>query len=272
MLKHKWPMILSLLTALCLSACVAITPPPEPQAPPQAPSQAVATPAPVHWSYTGEAGPDAWGTLSPDYALCDDGTTQSPIDMAQFTETDLENIVFSYQLSNLNMVNNGHTIQVNYDEGSFIEVDGVRYDLLQFHFHAPSEHLIDSQPSDGELHLVHKSADGATAVVGLFLLQGEIENASLAPIFDNLPAEEGQVQTIDTQINAGFFLPMGKGTFRYGGSLTTPPCTEGVSWFLMTLPIEISVEQFAAFTAIIDANNRPVQPVNDRAVTEDTTH
>jgi carbonic anhydrase len=192
--------------------------------------------------------------------------------MTNVAETDLENIVFSYQPSNLNIINDGHTIQVNYDEGSYIEVDGVRYDLLQFHFHAPSEHLIEGQPSDAELHLVHKSAGGITAVVGLFLLQGDVENAFLAPVFDNLPAEEGQVLIIDTQVNVAYILPMGKGTYRYGGSLTTPPCTEGVNWFLMTLPIEISVDQLAAFTAIVDANNRPVQPLNDRIVTEDTSH
>jgi carbonic anhydrase len=225
----------------------------------------------VHWGYEGDVGPENWGALSPDYALCGGGMSQSPIDLAELTESDLANITFSYQPSELNIVNNGHTIQVNYDEGSYIEVDGLRYDLRQFHFHAPSEHLVKGQPNDAELHLVHQSADGATAVVGLFLLQGAVENVSLAPVFDNLPAEEGPAQTIDTQINADLFLPMGKATFRYSGSLTTPPCTEGVNWYLMTLPIEISAEQLAAFTGIIDGNNRPVQPLNDRIVTEDTT-
>src|SRR3954467_3881619 len=131
MTLHKQIVIPSLITALLLSACVAITP----VAAPQQPTAAVATPAPVHWSYEGEAGPDEWGSLSPDYALCGDGKTQSPIDIAQFTEKDLANITFSYQPSKLNIVNNGHTIQVNYNEGSYIEVDGTRYDLVQFHFH-----------------------------------------------------------------------------------------------------------------------------------------
>jgi carbonic anhydrase len=264
---HKEIVIPSLFTALLLSACVAITP----VAVPQEPTAAAAAPAPVHWSYEGEAGPDEWASLSPDYALCGDGKTQSPIDIAQFTEKDLANIAFSYQPSKLNILNNGHTIQVNYDEGSYIEVDGTRYDLVQFHFHAPSEHLIDGKPSDAEMHLVHKSADGATAVVGLFLQQGEVENVALAPVFDNLPPEEGPAETIDAEVNANLVFPMGKATYRYSGSLTTPPCTEGVSWFVMTLPVEISTEQLAAFTAIIDGNNRPVQPVNDRTVTEDTT-
>jgi carbonic anhydrase len=245
---------------------VTVTPP----VAPQGQAEAAATPTPVHWGYEGDVGPAAWGDLSHDYALCGDGANQSPIDIAELTESDLVNITFSYQPSDLNIINNGHTIQVNYDEGSYMEVNGQRYDLLQFHFHAPSEHHVTGQPSDAELHLVHKSADGATAVVGLFLLKG-ITNTFLAPVFDNLPAEEGPAETIDAEVNADLFLPMGKATFRYSGSLTTPPCTEGVSWFLMTLPITISAEQLAAFTDIIDGNNRPVQPLNDRTVTEDTT-
>jgi carbonic anhydrase len=263
---HKQTLIFSMIAALFLGACVAITP--EAAAP--EPTEAAATPTPVHWGYEGDIGPDEWSSLSPDYVLCGEGTNQSPIDVADFTESDLANITISYQPSTLNILNNGHTIQVNYDEGSYMEVDGQRYDLAQFHFHAPSEHNVDGQASDAELHMVHKSADGATAVVGLFLVQG-VENASLANVFDNLPAEEGPVETIDLQVNAAEFLPMGKATFRYNGSLTTPPCTEGISWFLMNSPVEISAEQLADFTAIIDGNNRPLQPLNDRTVTGDTT-
>src|SRR4051794_39968661 len=170
MTLHKWSVVASLITALLLGACVAITHAPVAEAP------AVATATPVDWSYEGEAGPDEWGSLSPDFALCGDGKQQSPVDIAHFTEKDLANITFSYQPSKLNIVNNGHTIQVNYDEGSSIEVDGTRYDLVQFHFHAPSEHQIHGKPNDAEMHLVHKSADGATAVIALFLQQGEVEN------------------------------------------------------------------------------------------------
>ena len=234
--------------------------PPTP-APPSAP-------AAIHWTYRGEEGPEHWGTLAKDFALCSIGTKQSPIDIARPSPKDLSNIVFHYQPSRTAIVNNGHTIQVSYDAGNSIEVDGARYELVQFHFHAPSEHTIDGKPADAEVHLVHQSATGQLAVVGVLIDKGG-ENAALKPVLDKLPAHEGPAQPIDAAINTEELLPMQRTTFRYEGSLTTPPCTEGVTWLVMTQPIHMSANQLGALADLLHGNNRPVQPLNQRSVVQD---
>lgn len=246
---------------VALSACVpASTPAP----------RAAPTPISVHWTYEGEEGPAHWGDLSPDYAACSVGKSQSPIDLSNPAPKDVANLVFHYQPSKINILNNGHTIQVNYDPGSYLELDGVRYDLLQFHFHAPSEHSINGKLAEAELHLVHKSADGKLAVVGILINAGA-ENPAFKTTWDNLPAEKGPVQQIGAEVNATGMLPAIQETYRYEGSLTTPPCSEGVKWNVMVEPIEMSEAQLAAFTHIFEGNNRPVQPLDGRALIEDTT-
>lgn len=254
---------------MILSACTLVAPPPPP--PSAAPVAApVATPAPVHWTYEGEEGPAHWGTLSPDYATCSTGTSQSPIDITSPAQADLTNLAFHYQPSKVNILNNGHTVQVNYDEGSYMELDGVRYDLLQFHFHAPSEHAVNGELAEAELHLVHKNADGGLAVVGLLINAGA-ENPAFGSTWANLPAVKTPVQQIDADVDAAAMLPAVQTTYRYVGSLTTPPCTEGVKWNVMVEPIEMSEAQLGAFTAIFEGNNRPVQPLEGRTPAEDTT-
>ena len=141
----------------------------------------------IHWGYSGAGGPAHWGALEPDFAACSNGKNQSPVDITHAAPSDIPNIVFSYSPSAVNIVNNGHTIQVNYDAGSYIEIDGVRYDLVQFHFHAPSEHTINGKRYPAELHLVHKSASGELAVVGVMFEKGT-ENLALAPVWSHLPA------------------------------------------------------------------------------------
>lgn len=224
----------------------------------------------VHWSYSGDTGPAEWGSLSPEYAACATGTAQSPIDVDTVKEENLVNLAFNYNPSKVNIVNNGHTVEVAYDPGSFFTVDGEQYDLKQFHFHAPSEHTVDGQPAAIELHLVHQTADGKKAVVAVLINEGAA-NPAFQPVWDHLPAAESPEQEYDVQVNAADLLPTDQTTFRYGGSLTTPPCSEGVSWFIMIRPIEMSAEQIAAFTAIYDGNYRPVQPVNGRTILADTT-
>jgi carbonic anhydrase len=224
----------------------------------------------VHWTYEGAEGPEYWATLSPDYAVCGSGTSQSPIDIADPAPEDLANITFNYQPSAINILNNGHTIQVTYDPGSFIELDGTRYDLDQFHFHAPAEHSVDSALAEAELHLVHKSADGELAVVGVLIEPGE-ENPAFQSVWANLPAEETAETTVEGEVNAADMLPAVQTTYRYSGSLTTPPCTEGVKWNVMTTPIEMSAAQLAAFTQIFEGNNRPVQALGERTLSEDTS-
>lgn len=222
------------------------------------------------WSYTGDTGPTHWGKLSPEYALCATGAAQSPIAIEAAAQVDLANLVISYQPSALNILNNGHTIQVEYDPGSYLELDGKRYELKQFHFHAPSEHEIDGKAAAAELHLVNAAADGQLAVVGV-LLEAGAENSALQPVWEHLPATAGPVQTFASTVDAAALLPGEQTTYRYSGSLTTPPCTEGVSWLVMTTPLQLSADQLAAFTAIVGGNNRPVQPLADRALEEDVT-
>jgi carbonic anhydrase len=224
----------------------------------------------AHWSYSGDTGPAEWGALNPEYAACATGTAQSPIDVDTVKEENLVNLAFNYNPSNVTIVNNGHTVEVVYDPGSFFTLDGEQYDLKQFHFHAPSEHTVDGQPAAIELHLVHQAAAGKKAVVAVLINEGAA-NPAFQPVWDHLPAAEGPEQEYDVKVNAADLLPADQTTFRYAGSLTTPPCSEGVSWFLMIRPIEMSAEQIAAFTAIYDGNNRPVQPLNGRTVQADTT-
>ncbi len=225
---------------------------------------------PPHWSYAGDTGPGHWGSLSPDYALCAAGRQQSPVDIGQPAPADLSNLVFHYQPVPVEIVNNGHTVQVNYAPGSWMDVSGARYDLAQFHFHSPSEHTIGGKHHDAEMHLVHKSKDGALAVVGVMLEEGS-HNAQFDAVWRHLPAEAGAATRFDDKIDATTLLPDDQRTFRYDGSLTTPPGTEGVRWFLMTEPVTLSKDQLTAFKRIHQGNNRPTQPLNGRTLQQDTT-
>ena len=218
----------------------------------------------TEWGYEAENGPEVWAQLSPEYILCAEGTHQSPINIVNPTPVELPALVFNYQPAALNIHNTGHTIEVAYPEGSWIEVDGARYQLLQFHFHAPSEHTVGGQPFDMEMHLVHKSEEGNLAVVGVFIESGR-ENAEFTPIWDQLPSVPSEsVHNEGVSFNAIGLLPGSRNAYHYDGSLTTPPCSEGVKWFVLTTPIEMSETQIAAFKAIIPDNNRPVQPLNGR--------
>jgi carbonic anhydrase len=239
------------------------------EGPTAAPSPNTATPP--HWTYEGEEGPAHWGELDPSYAACGTGKKQSPIDVTSPKMEDLANIAFHYQPSEVNILNNGHTAQVNYDSGSYIELDGARYDVAQFHFHAPSEHSIDGKLFAAEIHIVHKNADGKLAVVGILLEDG-VQNDAFRPFVGNLPEQKSDVKDAGVKINAADLLPAEQTTYRYTGSLTTPPCTEGVNWLVMTTPVELSVGQLHALESLFEGgNNRPLQALNDRTLTEDST-
>lgn len=236
-------------------------------APPPAPAAPV---APPKWSYTGDTGPQKWGDLSSAFAACKVGQEQSPIDLSKATLSDVSNIGFFYQPSKINVLNTGHVIEVPYEQGSYIVVDGKRYDLLQYHFHAPSEHSINGKLVDAEVHFVHKAADGTLAVVGVMYVQGP-ENASLKPIFDALPVAEGPAKALSATLNAKDLLPPSKTSYRYSGSLTTPPCTEGVKWHVMTQAMQLSSAQIKALADIFPVTNRPIQPINTRTLALDVT-
>ena len=223
----------------------------------------------THWGYESENGPEVWGQLNPEYRLCSAGIHQSPIDLVNPTPVELPPLVFNYQPVPLNIHNTGHTIQVTYPKGSWIEIDGTKYHLLQFHFHAPSEHTVAGHLYDMEMHLVHESENGVLAVIGVLIKSGSI-NTAFIPFWHYLPSASGESEQINEVIlNAFDLLPSTKHTYRYNGSLTTPPCSEGVKWFVLTTPIEMSQSQIAAFKAIMSGNNRPVQPLNGRELLVD---
>ncbi len=218
-----------------------------------------------HWGYEGPDGPSHWGDLSADFSACKDGKSQSPINITNASPAGLTAIEFNYKTSKLDIVNNGHTIQANYDSGSSIVVDGKSFNLLQFHFHGPSEHTVDGEHAKMEMHLVHKSKDGALAVVGVMIEEGG-HNANFDNAWNNLPLHAGDHKDVGVVMKAAELLPESKKYTTYSGSLTTPPCSEGVTWLVLNESIEMSKKQIKAFGDIVEANNRPVQPVNDRAL------
>lgn len=220
-----------------------------------------------HWSYEGAAGPEHWGTLSPEFETCGFGHQQTPIDLATAVEGDAGALGFSYRPLPLRLVNNGHTIQVNADRGCAITIGETGYDLVQMHFHHPSEHVIDGRAFDMEAHLVHRSAAGGLAVVGIFIETGA-HNAVLDDIFAAMPSAEGPEVAVAGTFDPESLLPARRAAFRYQGSLTTPPCSEGLTWTVFREPITASPEQIATFAAIFPNNARPVQPRNDRTLIE----
>jgi len=220
----------------------------------------------AHWSYEGEGAPAHWATLDEKFAVCGSGKQQSPIDI-QTTGMKLSSqpIEFHYGTSGINVVNNGHTIQANYDKGSYALIGGKRYDLLQFHFHSPSEHTLNSKPADMVAHLVHKAEDGSLGVVGVLFKEGK-ENEFLKGIWSNLPSESGMKTESANKIFAANMLPEIKSYYHYTGSLTTPPCSEGVNWNVMSTMVEASASQIASFTSIFEKSARPTQPLHGRMV------
>jgi carbonic anhydrase len=220
----------------------------------------------AHWAYTGHSGPAEWGAMSPDFATCKLGKHQSPIDIRSAKSEDLPAIAFHYEAAPLDVVDNGHTIQVNYAPGSWIDVGGTRYDLVQFHFHKPSEEKIDGKAHAMVAHLVHKNAAGKLAVVAVLLDAGG-SNPTIDTIWKNLPkAKEKDVVVPGTRIDASALLPKDRGYYTFAGSLTTPPCSEDVTWLVLKEPLRIENAEIAAFGKIYPMNARPTQPTNDRPI------
>lgn len=217
----------------------------------------------AHWSYDGATGPEHWGELAPEFKVCQLGGQQTPINLVHATHGAAEAPGFAYRAFPLSLVNNGHTVQANAAPGSFLTLDGVRYELKQFHLHHPSEHRVDGRAFDMELHLVHASAEGALAVVGVFIAAGA-HNPVLEPVLGHLPASEGGTAEAGVSFDPAGVLPASRESFRYTGSLTTPPCSEGLAWTVFREPVTASPAQIAAFAALFPNNARPIQKINDR--------
>jgi carbonic anhydrase len=218
------------------------------------------------WSYSGATGPENWAKLSPEYGACA-GSNQSPINLSGFIDAELAPIAFDYKAASAEILNNGHTIQVNVLPGSSIVVDGIEFELKQFHFHVPSENLIQGKSFPMEGHLVHADKDGHLAVVAVMVGEGEASKA-LETAWAQMP-EQGDKRALSSNISPLEILPENRDYYRFNGSLTTPPCSEGVRWLVMKQPISASQEQIAKFLQVIrHHNNRPVQAVNARPVLE----
>lgn len=239
----------------------------------------------VHWSYVdGPGGPENWGNLSKDNLACSKGKTQSPININidRAVKAELAPLEFLYRPSPLSIVDNGHTVMVNYGEGSNLLVDGRQYRLVQFHFHKPSEEAINGDRTDMVAHLVHQHHDGSLVVVGVLMStkkpspvrkswfgdEAVKENPMIQTLWNNVPLIKGKTEMPGVIIDVNQLLPADRSYFTYMGSLTTPPCSENVLWFVMKNPIYVSEEQVKNFDRIYPMNARPLQPKGDRLIKE----
>jgi carbonic anhydrase len=231
---------------------------------------AILAAAPKHgtaWSYEGELGPANWSKINVDWARCGMGNRQSPIDLRDGIKVNLEQIAFDYHLSSFNEVNNGHTIQVTVGGGNFITVGNQTYELQQFHFHRPSEEKINGKGTEMVMHLVHKSAEGKFAIVAVLLERGQAHGL-MQTIWDNLPLEKQEVVSPSIVIDPTDALPAKREYFTYMGSLSEPPCTEGVLWLVFKQPRQASPAQMALFSRLYPLNARPVQSTAGRMIKE----
>jgi len=231
----------------------------------------------AHWGYEADNGPDAWASMDPAWSVCAEGREQSPIDISSATEIELPAIIINrpsereFEVLNqagvVDALDNGHTIQVNSKTGETIAIGDGIFALVQFHFHAPSEHTVDGKHFPMEMHFVHQADNGSLAVVGVLIEEGAA-NAGIAPLWAQLDAAPGTNATIDVsaELAEHVFPDIGTGLHHYEGSLTTPPCSEGVKWYVRKTPTQLSREQIAAFTAVYNHNNRPVQALNGRTL------
>lgn len=268
--RRKWATRLAVMAGIVFPAAGALAAPPH-----SGGSNA------IHWGYSGDAGPSHWGVLDRKYALCKSGKRQSPVDLQAAQDRELYPLRFHYNAVPLQAINNGHTLQANYFNaakqdsvviggksdplksksvfGSELMLGDVSYKLLQFHFHTPSEHAHEGERYAMEVHLVHRNANGNLAVVGVFLKRGE-HNATLQKVLDHTSNTVNEVTAAaGITVNAAALLPEDRRFYHYSGSLTTPPCSENVNWFVMKTPVEVSDQQVRRFSQLIGENARPLQ-------------
>ncbi|MEQ1602960.1 MAG: carbonic anhydrase family protein [Methylophilaceae bacterium] len=221
-----------------------------------------------HWTYEGKEGPEHWGKLKPEFIACDIGSNQSPINIEKTMHTSLMPLMGRQDVPTKNIFNNGHTVQVNFKEGNTLVLDGVIFNMKQVHFHSPGENKIHDKSFPMEAHFVHADAKGNLAVIGVMFKEGAA-NAALEKLWSQMPKEISEPVALKSNVNASELLPENRSYYRFSGSLTTPPCSEGVRWLLMKSPITASKAQIKAFEqAVHHPNNRPIQPLNGRVVLE----
>ena len=222
----------------------------------------------AQWDYIGKGGPLRWGKLDPAYKACSDGREQSPVDIrGAHLNKALQPIEFHYITGTVTEENTGHTVVIHVNPGSYIVADGVRYDLVQFHFHHPAEHTVKGKYSDVEVHLLHKSADGKVAVVAVRMGEDMAKpNAVLAALWEHLPMTTGTTEKVTEMVNPGGLLPADRGYWTYTGSLTAPPCTEGVRWFVFEEELSLSRAQLRTFAALYKMNARSVEDLHGRRI------
>jgi len=217
------------------------------------------------WAYEGPTGPDHWGQLKPEFSQCATGNRQSPIDIRDGISVQLDPVQFNYTSSGFGVIDTGRTVQVNVAPGNSIEAMGQKYDLVRFDFQRPSEERIDGRQFDMGVHLVHKDAKGRTAIVAVLLDRGA-DQPVIQAVWNNLPLEQGEELVAKSGIDLGQLLPSDRRYFTYMGSMTTPPCKEGVLWMVMKSPVAISSEQLAVFSRLYQMNARPVQSASGRLI------
>jgi len=220
-----------------------------------------------HWDYDGEFGPENWGKINPAWAQCGKGNRQSPIDIRDGMKVNLDEIDFDYRPSTFSEIDNGHTVQVNVAGGNAINVGNQRYELVQFHFHRPSEEKINGKGTEMVVHLVHRGARGQLAVVAVLLERGKA-NEAIQTVWNNIPLEKGTLGTPGVDLDPLELLPNRREYYTYMGSMTTPPCTENVLWMVMKQPMTASPAQMALFSRLYPLNARPIQENGGRMVKE----
>lgn len=221
----------------------------------------------MHWGYEGDLGPEHWGDLRDDYKTCKTGKLQSPIDLKFSKPKPGRRIEFDYVNSPLKVIDNGQTIKVSFGPGNRLFVMGKQYELVHLEFHSSSEHTLSGNSLPMEAHLVHRNELGQLAIVGMMLIEGR-KNPLIDKIWTHIPEHKNAERMVPGEtINAEDILPKVFTHYFYVGSLTTPPCTEGVRWYVLNTPIELSREQILEFRKHYSHNNRPIQPLNGRSVT-----
>ena len=260
-LKKHW-IVAGLTVALAAFGCTSL-------AAQEAGVEQYVSPWKTPWDYEGARGAEHWSELDPDYAVCNTGKQQSPIDVRNAEKADLPTLRFESRSGPIRyVINNAHTIRVNYKagNGNFLLVGDDRYELTQFHFHHPSEERIEGKSHDMEVHLMYRSGDGKAAGVTVFVNRGRA-NSTVEKLWEHMPKAEGQQEAAGVEINPAALLPRDTtGYYMYAGSVTAPPCTEGVTWFVLKEPIAISAAQIRAFAELYPNDARAIQPLNGRVV------